>query len=137
MHMQLTAHERNMLQPAAPLERIEALRRFYLIWTLKEAYTKALGLGMGFDFKRIEYDIHQETVRVDGVLAREWKFIRFEIPHRLHNGREDTYVGVAALSHQEQVRQDEDCRVEWRDPGPWLECWDAVEFVERALDEML
>ncbi|KAI9448299.1 hypothetical protein H4582DRAFT_79355 [Lactarius indigo] len=34
----------------------EAISRFYLIWTIKEAYTKAIGLGLGFDLQRIEYE---------------------------------------------------------------------------------
>lgn len=131
--------EHRSLLPSASepsLPESEALYRFYLIWTLKEAYTKAVGLGMGFDFKRIEYDVYQYTVRIDGVLAREWKFVRFEVPHRLRCGREDMYVGVAAVSDGQQARQDDDCRVEWRDQGSWLEYHDAVDFVERALREM-
>ncbi|KAF8505507.1 4'-phosphopantetheinyl transferase superfamily [Russula emetica] len=51
-----------------------ALDRFYLIWTIKEAYTKAIGLGLGFNPSRIEYDISPNTVAVDGVIASDWLF---------------------------------------------------------------
>jgi len=52
----------------------EALCRFYLIWTIKEAYTKAIGLGLGFDPSRIEYDMAANMVAIDGVVATEWVF---------------------------------------------------------------
>jgi len=52
----------------------EALSRFYLIWTIKEAYTKAIGLGLGFDPSRIEYDMRTNTVAVDGAIATDWQF---------------------------------------------------------------
>jgi 4'-phosphopantetheinyl transferase len=51
-----------------------ALDRFYLIWTIKEAYTKAIGLGLGFDPSRIEYDMSANTVAVDGEIASDWLF---------------------------------------------------------------
>ena len=51
---------------------------------MKEAYTKALGLGVGFEFNRIEYDVHQETVRIDGALAREPQVCTHSIPVRQH-----------------------------------------------------
>ena len=52
----------------------EAVSRFYLIWTIKEAYTKAIGQGLGFDLRRIEYSVATKTVTVDGVTATEWQF---------------------------------------------------------------
>lgn len=70
--LKLTAAEKRLVSSDVP-ESV-ALDRFYLIWTIKEAYTKAIGLGLGFDPSRIEYDISPNTVAVDGVIASGWLF---------------------------------------------------------------
>lgn len=90
----LTPYEKETLNPTPPVSSSEALYHFYLIWTLKEAYTKALGLGLGFDFKRIEYDKVKNRVKVDGVFLKGWTFDIFRVPDP--GGSAEEYIGVAA-----------------------------------------
>jgi 4'-phosphopantetheinyl transferase len=58
------------------------LRRLYILWTIKESYTKALGQPIGFDFARIECDIPKRIIRVDGEALQGWEFRLF----RAHTG---------------------------------------------------
>jgi 4'-phosphopantetheinyl transferase len=70
--LKLTDAEKRLVSSDVPEN--EALSRFYLIWTIKEAYIKAIGLGLGFDPSRIEYDMRRNTVAVDGAIATDWRF---------------------------------------------------------------
>jgi 4'-phosphopantetheinyl transferase len=74
-----------------------ALRYFFMIWTMKEAYTKALGLGLGFDFSRLDYDIPNSVLKVNGSVPDGWEFTTFELSSEssLDSTRE-VYVGVVA-----------------------------------------
>jgi hypothetical protein len=94
---QLTPYEKETLSPTPAVSSSESLYHFYLIWTLKEAYTKALGLGLGFDFKRIEYDKVKNRVKVDGVILKGWTFDIFRVPDpQGKEGGTGGYIGVAA-----------------------------------------
>jgi 4'-phosphopantetheinyl transferase len=75
------------------LDSATAIRHIFLLWTLKEAYTKALGLGLGFDFKRIDYNIAQNSVSIDGRPAQGWHFLFFVVQEQ---GSADVYQGVVA-----------------------------------------
>ncbi|EUC63049.1 4'-phosphopantetheinyl transferase [Rhizoctonia solani AG-3 Rhs1AP] len=71
----LTPLELSFLDPSHTDE--VKLRRLYIIWTMKESYTKALGQPIGFDFARIECDIPRRTIRVDGEPLLGWEFRLF------------------------------------------------------------
>lgn len=97
------------------------------MWTMKEAYTKALGLGLGFDFRRVEYDIESNVVRVDKTIPAGWRFNKFVL-----NDGEDLYEGVVAEfiggTKTEVVHESES--------RGWLVCHSAVTFVEKAVNEL-
>ncbi|EAU84574.2 hypothetical protein CC1G_00093 [Coprinopsis cinerea okayama7 len=86
---QLTSLEVGLLKENVSLQ--EKINRFFWMWTLKEAYTKALGLGLGFDFSRVEFDVVQKEVKIDGQAPKGWRFTMFTIPDD-----EDVYEGVVA-----------------------------------------
>ncbi|KAJ8487492.1 hypothetical protein ONZ51_g4158 [Trametes cubensis] len=132
---QLTPLERSILLPPAPapaLDKDEALRRFFLVWTLKEAYTKALGLGMGFDFSRIEYDVPNDVVRIDGKIPYGWEFTRFDLRNVVHQDLTEDYVGVVAR----YVGDTSSGKVQYVPSPKWLKVWEAKEFLTFAIEEL-
>ncbi|KAG7097279.1 hypothetical protein E1B28_004644 [Marasmius oreades] len=123
---QLTPLERiSLLSPTVSKE--DGLKRFFWIWTLKEAYTKALGLGLGFDFSRVEFDIAADSVRVDGEVPLGWRFTKFEM--RVIDGLN---VGVVA----EHIGDIATVVVSENEPKEWLQSMTAVMFLERAIQEL-
>ncbi|KAF9485383.1 4'-phosphopantetheinyl transferase [Pholiota conissans] len=119
---QLTILEHQLLRPLVSED--ELLKRFFWMWTLKEAYTKALGLGLGFDFSRIEFDVINKIVKVDGNIPEGWRFNMFMI-----NDGEDAYEGVVA----EYVGGIPTEVIEG-DSKDWLRVYDAVAFTESAIN---
>jgi len=92
---------------------------------MKEAYTKALGLGLGFDFCRIEYNVVEEKMTIDGQIPKGWQFLKFEINHggALYEGVVARLVG----GHSTEISNISD---------QCLSHYDAASFVKRAIEEL-
>lgn len=90
-----TVWEWSCIQDPAVIEEGAMLQEFYLRWAIKEAYTKALGVGMGLPFDsfetRLEYTSSSgggENKNQEGIYS--WlKQQPFPDPHD-HNGSEST-----------------------------------------------
>ncbi len=53
----------------------ERLNKFYKFWTLKEAYIKAIGMGLHFSPKKICFDLgNLSNIKIDGVINSDWSF---------------------------------------------------------------
>lgn len=57
------------------------LDQFYRHWCMKEAYVKAVGVGLGFELHRAEFHYDKDMiwgdlahVYIDGIVATEWQF---------------------------------------------------------------
>ena len=94
---------------------------------MKEAYTKALGYGLGFDFRRVEYDVESGILRVDNTIPDGWRFHKFVL-----NNREDVYEGVVA----EFIGGIKTEIIHENESSDWLTITDAAEFVEKAIHEL-
>jgi len=94
---------------------------------MKEAYTKALGIGLGFDFGRIEFDVKADIVRIDGQVPQGWTFHKFQITEE-----GDLYVGVVA----EFLEDSETVVVSEIEPKPWFKSFKAPDFVAHAIEEL-
>jgi 4'-phosphopantetheinyl transferase len=122
----LTDLEKAQLTPDVPSE--ERKRRFYWMWTVKEAYTKALGLGLGFDFSRVEFDTINRQVKIDGEIPKGWRFTMFTVPDGL-----DLYEGVVAEFVGGDLTEFEDLS---SGAAAWLEISRATTIMRRAVEEL-
>ncbi|KAF9103587.1 hypothetical protein BGX27_010507, partial [Mortierella sp. AM989] len=57
------------IDPTAPSDTRNQLRRFYRMWCLKESIVKALGVGIDFDLKSFEFLIQDEVNTQQPILS--------------------------------------------------------------------
>ncbi|KAJ6539134.1 hypothetical protein B0H19DRAFT_1177320 [Mycena capillaripes] len=122
---QLTALEHRLISSAANQE--QGLERFFWMWTAKEAYTKALGSGLGFDFRRVEFDPVVNAFRVDGAVPEGWQLSKFKVLHGA-----DIYQGVVA----EFIGGDTTVVNSESNPHQWLTVLNATTFIESAIQQL-
>ena len=62
----------------SPNKPEDQLSLFYIFWTLKESYIKAIGIGLGFQLQTAEFDFNQTrmtaTLKVNGIAQNKWDF---------------------------------------------------------------
>jgi len=77
---QLSANERLYLtRRDSGTSEADKLSDTFLLWTLKEAYSKALGLGLSFDFSQLDYDFKTKTLKVNGDTPSGWEIRIFDL----------------------------------------------------------
>lgn len=133
----LTPKELSFLDAEYPDDVV--LRRIFILWTLKESYTKALGQPRGFDFRRIQCDIPKETITVDGERLRGWEFRLFKANvgiMRKNILHEEAYQCVCAV-----YRGGSDTRFLWsekpRELDKWLRFVTVDSIIQAATSQLM
>ncbi|KAI4384083.1 hypothetical protein MLD38_009850 [Melastoma candidum] len=104
------------------------LIEFYRYWSLKEAYVKAVGTGVGFGLERLEF--HHDGnwngiyVKIDGKMSRDWRFRMIDLGERhcasvAVGPRSDDETNERVGEHQESVSLE------------------GVDFVWRSVEELV
>jgi len=112
------------------------LRRLFILWTLKESYLKALGqpLHLGIAWDRIECDIPNEVIRVDGVKLGGWEFRMFKasitVDARGSKKAKDEVYQVTCAIHRGGTAT----TFVWNQESAVLQSWLRFVTVESLLD---
>jgi 4'-phosphopantetheinyl transferase len=137
LSQQLSPPELKNLRETEAADSAVTLQTLFWFWTLKEAYTKTLGLGLGFDFSRITFDVRNDVIYIDEAPLRGFEFVLFELDVLL--GRDvGRYQGVAARRIGDEagegnvpstiVRRS----VVFKEQQDWIKFWDAADLVENC-----
>ncbi|KZT00618.1 uncharacterized protein LAESUDRAFT_732117 [Laetiporus sulphureus 93-53] len=128
-HHKLTPLEQSFIAPGEPDDVI--LRRLCLLLALKQAYIKAIGQPMGFDWTRLEFNIPGEACTGDGLPLQGWEFRVWQAQIGItRNGTviEEVYQCAVAF-----FRGTRDTKFIWQKDVKDLESW--VQFIN--LDQLV
>jgi phosphopantetheinyl transferase len=90
----LSANERRLISDS---DRTLRVKQFLRLWTLKEAYTKLIGEGLGTDFATIEFAIDTPTLRTSAHRHADARFETFEFPCRAGKCQISLAIGTARI----------------------------------------
>jgi len=128
-HHRLTPLEMSFIQPSEGDEVV--LRRLCLLLALKQAYIKAIGQPLGFDWARLEFDIPKERASGDGITLDGWEFRVWQAQIGIARGGsviEESYQCACAF-----FRGSPESRFIWQKETKELESW--VQFIN--LDQLI
>ncbi|OSD04797.1 hypothetical protein PYCCODRAFT_1475868 [Trametes coccinea BRFM310] len=131
LYHKLTPLEQSFIAPEQGEEVV--MRRLCVLLALKEAYIKAIGQPMGFDWSRLEFNIPEKKATGDGRPLAGWEFrvwtseLGWPIPNS------DGHVKQAYQCAVAFFRRTRDTRFIWQNDAKELESW--VQFI--TLDQLL
>ncbi|CAK9149212.1 unnamed protein product [Ilex paraguariensis] len=88
----------------------EMLNKFYRYWSLKEAYIKAIGTGVGYRLDSVEFHHNNWTnifVKIDGRELKDWRFWLFELEKSHVVSIAKGHPGIATESYKKMLKQTE------------------------------
>ncbi|KAI0920730.1 hypothetical protein AcV5_010403 [Taiwanofungus camphoratus] len=107
------------------------LRRLCLLLALKQAYIKAIGQPIGFDWARLEFNIPKESASGDGLLLQGWEFRVWQAQIGIE--RNGTVVKESYQCACAFFRGTKESRFIWQRERKELESW--VQFIN--LDQLI
>lgn len=117
---------------AGPAAEREVLERLLHVWTYKEALTKNMGVGLGYDFARIQVPLaHDARLWVAGEVSDAYRFIDVTLPCGAAHVQPGSLValalgpgtstpGITSFTHNDAVR------------AGWLRMWTYEAFLREA-----
>lgn len=107
------------------------LRRLCVTLALKQAYIKAIGQPLGFDFSRLEFNVKDKSAKGDGFPLIGWEFRIFRVNLGVARGEDlvqEYYECATAF-----FRNTPDTKFLWHSTQKELESW--VQFIN--IDQMI
>ncbi|XP_020671839.1 L-aminoadipate-semialdehyde dehydrogenase-phosphopantetheinyl transferase-like isoform X4 [Dendrobium catenatum] len=120
----------------------DSLATFCRYWSLKEAFVKAVGAGLGFGLHRLEFNHNNWTnisVCIDGEESRDWRFWHFELDQHhwgsVARGRPTESRKSFNKTSLEVDLKEEDYWNELRLPDEGFTFWTVEELIRTAIQE--